>query len=193
MKRAAIEKCEERLRRARQGLATLDQANNEHAFRDAWETVLVNLKAIGEILKVGARGSDSCSARVAELWATVWSDPLLRYLIEARNVEEHGLERSADYQEAFTAIGGPGESIWLNTAPDGRLVVTPIGGSSVTVTSAPRSVSLLPVVDVKGRQWDVPTHHLDQPFSDASPAAIAKAGFVHFTMIVSEARKLSPH
>lgn len=193
MKRAAIDKCEERLRRAKQALAILDRSNTEPAFRDAWEAVLVNLKSIGEILKVGARGSESCSARIADLWSTVWGDPLLRYLIEARNVEEHGLERSADYEEGFTRIGASGESIRIDTAPDGRTIVSPINGSSLTVWSVPRSFSLLPVVDKHGKRWDVPSQHVGQQPTDVSPAAVGKAGLAHFAMIVSEAKKLQPH
>lgn len=187
MKAAAIDKARERLRRAATAIADIERANTQHAFRDAWESYLISIKAIGEVLQTGARGDKPSEKALAALWDDVRADPLLGYLIEARNVEEHGLERSANYESASLMIGGPGESVMLNGTLGGGMMVTPMYGSKVTIIQAPQATRLLPVIDRRGKEWPVPTEHLGKPVADPSPTAVARLGLTHFTMIVKVA------
>lgn len=189
MKVAAVEKSKERLRRAADAIADIEKARTQDEFRDAWERFLVATKAIGEVLRTGARGDAASEAALAALWEKVRDDPLLGYLIEARNVEEHGLERSADYQDATLMIGRGGESFMLNgtIGAGGTLMITPMRGSKVTVHQTPQETRLLPVTDKRGRVWAVPTQHLGKAVDDPSPATIAKLGLAYFQTLVREA------
>lgn len=189
MKVAAVEKSKERLRRAADAIADIERARTQDEFRDAWERFLVSIKAIGEVLKTGARGDTGSETALTALWEKVRTDPLLGYLIEARNVEEHGLERSADYEEASLKIGTGGESFMLNGSigTGGRLMITPVNGSMVTVQQTPQETRLLPVSDKRGRVWPVPAQHLGKILDDPSPTTIAKLGLAYFQTVVRDA------
>lgn len=192
MKRAAIEKCDERLRRAQRAVKELYKPSSEQQFRDSWDAYLSSVKAICEILRVGAKGEQSQLLRLDEMWKIISEDDLLRYLIEARNTEEHGLDRSAHFEPPSTIIGGPGESFRMDGSL-GNMRITPMGGSNVTVWSLPQSIDLLSVIDKKGREHPVPTRHLGQELKDCSPAAIAEIGLRHFMSVVEEARAMPKH
>lgn len=193
MKAIAIEKCRERLRRGATAITGMEAADNGREFAICWESYLVSMKAIGEILRTGSRGHRASEIFLSERWPEVSGDPLLRYLLEARNVEEHGLEPTANFTQSWLALGGPGESIRLDGTfgPGGTMRVTPLNGSTVTITYSPKSAKLLPVEDIKGQTWTVPTEHLGKPVADPSPVSIARAGLTYFTQLVSDAQALA--
>lgn len=168
-------------------------ANSASDFAECWESYLVALKAVGEILLTGSKGHNQARQLLETRWIEVTSDPLLKYLIEARNVEEHGLEPTAEFAGPSLGIGGPGESVRLDgtIGPGGTLRVTPLNGSNVTITYSPKSARLLPVKDRKGNTWPVPDMHLAKVVSDQAPISVATLGLAYFSRLVEDASSLA--
>lgn len=191
MKAIAIEKSRERLRRGTLAIEGMEKANSATQFAECWEALLVALKAIGEILRTGAKGHDQSEIFLKNRWAELSTDPLMRYLHEARNVEEHGLEPTAKFETSSLSIGGPGEAVRIDgmIGPGGSLRVTPLGESKVTITYRPSETTLLPVMDRSGQLWPVPETHLSKPVSDQSPISISRLGLAVFTELVTDAAK----
>lgn len=193
MKIAAIVKCKERLRRSEAAIAGMETSGNSREFANHWDHYLIAIKAIGEILRIGAQGNPKSTAFMTEIWKSAQGDPLVRYLLEARNVEEHGLERSAEYRDATVSVGRPGESMQVESTlgPEGgSMKITPLNGSRVTVEYSPLTAKLLPVTDKGHRTWAVPTFHFGQAIVDSSPANVAKLGLDYFSHLVRQAETL---
>lgn len=189
MRAAAIEKSRERLRRGALAIEGMEKANNATQFAECWEALLVALKAIGEILRTGAKGHNPSEIFLKDRWTELSADPLIKYLLEARNVEEHGLEPTAKFESSRLTIGGPGEAIRINgnLGPGGSFQVTPLGGSKVTITYQPSETTLLPVTDRSGQLWPVPETHFSNPIRDQSPISISRLGLTVFSTLVTEA------
>ena len=71
-------------------------ATNYADFEAAWTDFLVSTNAIYTILEVGAKGSPQSRQWFGRKKIERRNDPLLQYLHQARNADEHGMAPVAD-------------------------------------------------------------------------------------------------
>lgn len=166
------------------------------AWYDAWEAFVNHLEKAYARTYVAVKEHSSASRawkrRYEELRT---SDPLLRYLREARNVEEHHgptlrigapqnvrIERSPDDPKYL--VFGP----VLATNAVGHTIVNPLE-KTVVRWDPPAGYALKPITQKRGSAAPIepPTSHLGDELSDTGPIAVAKKGLAFYEGLVHEA------
>lgn len=131
-------------------------------------------------LEKGARGCGKSEGWINRHKNTRRTDPLLAYLHQARNVDEHGLEP-------------------VSRATPGRIVPRAEGGAIIVSIGR---IHLVEVVDDRyGDRFPVPRSHLGKPIDPMTPFAdrdigpweTGKLGLEYIRAMLMEARSLPSH
>jgi len=215
MKRAAIEKAKSRLRVAQKAVAELKSCRTYAEFSDTWYVMLTSSKNIYTVLEQGAKGSPQSMQWLGAKKQIRKDDPLLQYMFEARNDDEHGLGSALALKPELHEIGvaGPGFSntVRLDGGPFSNVVisgsatavafaggppppglrVTPLDGKPIQVRRTPATTILVPVIARGNRTYDPPTYHLGQELHDKSPVAVAELNVVYLAGLLDEATGLA--
>jgi hypothetical protein len=145
------------------------------------------------------------------------SDPLLSYLLHARNADQHGLELVVEAQGAGWTDGvmgmshgppGDDESLkqWvenvrstigeyeiftLDPSPEGGRWLTQeeIEASGMGIRVYPPHYALTPVTD-RSVTYAVPDHHLGQPLIDISPLNIGALAYLWLVAKIEDAERI---
>lgn len=197
MKREGITKAEERLRTCREARSAFASAKSPKELQSAWLQFLIASNSFFEILKAGARSNPRAKQWI---YGTVEKqrreDPLLKYVHQARNTEEHGIDVSTSTKPGHTMIGlglGYSKSFEIrNFSTDGwgkpSGLVKTYDGLPVKLTYELGEVNLLQVVDERyGTVFPVPDTHLGRQFT-ASPQSVADATISYMETIISQAK-----
>lgn len=148
-------------------------------FQPVWTEFLLALNAAFSKLEKGARGCGKSEAWINRHKNTRRKDPLLSYLHQARNADEHGLEP--------VSSSTPGK---FKRRADGAIIVA-IG-----------RIHLAEVVDDRfGDRYPVPQSHLGQPIAPMTPFRdrqigpweTGKLGLAYLWTMLAEARSLPTH
>ena len=195
MKKVGVTKAKERSSKAHTQLDRVLTSQNHAAFVDAWTDFLIALNAVPVILDASAKGNAASQKWAVQNHLGKPSDPLIQYLRQARNAEEHGLEATSRYVESSFAFG-IGQNI-----SGGTLIVkgNHIQSTLKTDNGAPLKVEirgphseLVPIVDGRfGTVFPVPTTHLGKAIKDQSPANIGLLGLTYFDGILEEAERMA--
>ncbi len=198
MKKVAITKANDRLTRAKRGVANVQNSRNFHEFEQAWSYLLINGNAVHSILEKGAMADPRSRQWYGGKKRERRNDPLLSYMHQARNSDEHGLEPVARHNPGYLGIGMAGESAHIGRLTTGargeitELRMNPTPGP-VTIAQIPPHPELIPVIDDRfGTKFDPPKEHLGAPLADISARAIAKLWVDYLSALVEEATKLGP-
>jgi hypothetical protein len=194
MKKIAISKAQKRFNKAERCLATALKAASFEAFQDAWTDFLLSANAIHDILESGARGNPQTQQWFGGKKKERGKDPLLSYLHQARNSEEHGLAPVTALQARGWSIedGGGGLRIHSLEADDrGNIsgLVSPAPGAAAPIAKHwPSSIHLAVVQDDRFKtKFAPPTHHLGEELKDSSPATVGDAWMVYLKLFLDEA------
>jgi hypothetical protein len=191
---AAVDQAKVRLQKAEKALQELQVATNYDEAESAWIDFLVAASTIYSKLQQGAKPNATSRAWYDIKKTERKNDPLLRYLHQARNSEEHGIER-------VVARGGNPRDL-----PDGRPLKfgervakkiqiydkdnkTPMGEPMDAYLYGP-SVGLVRVHDRRSNtHYDPPMQHLGQAISldDNHIHGIGTIGLNYLKGIVAEA------
>ncbi|MEQ1883291.1 MAG: hypothetical protein ABL878_20240, partial [Burkholderiales bacterium] len=98
----ALTKARRRLNVARTAAAALDQAPDFDAFSEQWYVFLHAAKGVYTTLEQGAKTSAQSRQWFAGKNAARKNDSLLRYVSEARNDDEHGIEEPIETENVST-------------------------------------------------------------------------------------------
>lgn len=90
----------DRLQMAEEALEDLKQAGDFRAAEKAWTSFLVAAGAFYSKLDQGAKGHGKSSVWFGLKKEQRRNDPVLRYLLFARNSNEHGIERVTEWKDA---------------------------------------------------------------------------------------------
>lgn len=192
MDRKAVTKAESRLNTATQLLAELRQCKNYADFCSKWYLFLVSAKNVYTSLEKGAREN----AKTRQWWfaekkSERHDDPLLQYLFQARDDDEHGLEPVTAYDPGGLAVGvrkeGFSNAVGL-TMVDGKMTVTSLDGLPVLVKREPPRVRLIEVTGRGGIKYTPPKFHLGQPIDDPAPLHVAELAVAYLTGLLEDAR-----
>jgi len=197
IKKAAIAKCRDRLTRARAALYNCRNAPDYHSFCRAWTDFLMAGGAIINIIETGARSTPQGRQWYGGERTKARADPLLRYMYQARNGEEHGLEPVVHHRPTGLLVGGPGESVVTSNLkfdsmgnPSGTFYNPE--GKPLSVKIAPARPVLAPVRDERhGDVFDPPKEHLGKPISDPHPLTVGTLYLDYLEGFVAEAEARS--
>lgn len=158
------------IEKAKEALESMKNANDPKTFDSEWKDLLGRLTRMWNktqaVLKGDPRFTNSPSAKMIQKARK--SDPLIRYLAQARDTEEH----SADPITGELAAGLEGrfefpDGNWATirspeiVLPDGTKIPLGFAGHS-HVRFAPAEVFAKPVTN-RGVTYDVPTSHAGGP------------------------------
>jgi hypothetical protein len=101
---AAVAKAKVRLRGATEALGSLRNHSDQAAFGIYWYSFLTAWKGVYTVLEQGAKPFPQSGKWYGDKRKELRSEPLLEYLYEARNDEEHGL--------GFSSAHGLGSKVW---------------------------------------------------------------------------------
>lgn len=145
-------------------------------FRELWYIFLAAAKNVWTVLEQGSKASPQSKQWFGGKKNVRRADPLLQYMFEARNDDEHGLQ--------FMGEHVPGR------ITGSRRVETP-EGPAILIEGIPPHIKLVAVRGRGGRIIQPPTEHKGQPLSDNSPHKLAALCLAYLSSLVIEAAALS--
>lgn len=194
MKRVAVEKAKIRLMRAKSAAHIIALHNDLIAVEDAWSQFLTAANTIFSLLEQGSKGNQKSERWFENVKHVRKTDPLLSYLKQARNVDEHTIERTTyDIPGSLLVLNKPDSPpapVVLNSGPDGRLIISH-DPQHHRVLHDPPSLRLSQVIDRRYRTiFPVPTAHFGSPM-EPTPRVAADLGVAYLTVLLDEASELS--
>ena len=195
MNKTAIEKAKKRLDKARVSLNRMQSSMNFDEFESAWSDFLLAANSVHSILEYGARNSPQSRQWYGTKKNQRRKDPLLSYLHQARNVDEHGIAPVAKRNPGGIRVGGGSFSEIDQVAIDMGLMskdALPASGNFPPILAIPSHIFLVTVTDDRfGDSFPPPEEHLGTPLSDKSPNGVAAAGLAYLERLYDEACKLA--
>lgn len=158
-------------------------------FQDAWSDFLIAANGVYSKLKAGAKGHGRSEPWFGRHQRLQTKDPLLRYVHQARNADEHGLKFGTAMEATYT-FHGSGEPKAL-FSPDGKLL-----GLNIRIQAAKMSLkSQRPVLvqitnSMHGDTFDPPDSHLGEPIDDPYPVYVAGLTILYLQKMIEEAERL---
>lgn len=211
----AVEKAKSRLRVANKALADMRRSETFRDFADNWYVFLTSAKNVYTVLEQGAKTTPQSRQWFGAKATIRRNDPLLQYVFEARNDDEHGLGSSIDItpemheigiaDEGFSKLvrldGGPFHNVVVSGGragivfkggpPPPGLRATSLDGKPIKSKRTPATTGLVEVTARGGRKHPPPESHLDVPLEDKSPIAVASVMVGYLASLLEEASALA--
>lgn len=200
----AIVKANSRLRVAKQAAQDLAACRDFDAFTDTWYTFLTAAKNIYTVLEQGAKISAQSKQWFGAKAAERRGDPLLQYLYEARNADEHGLEPVSEVTGGDLRLSFPSTGADWNASAHVRRVSSDLSVTSFEILDTNHSDSktidtfqtikkarLVDIVARGNRVLAPPSTHRGIPIAERSPQAIANLALVYLEALVRDAAELA--
>ena len=215
MQQKAISKAQSRLRNAQEAVEKLAASNSFDKYYDAWSAFIHNAKGIYTVLEQGAK----INAKSNQWFGTKNSfrrrDELLRYVSEARNDDEHGIEpimeqkpdemlvgvseagTSRTFRDAFgNTVSGAGVAAYRFVGPGSareakRWKIKSTDGLPVKSVFNPGGVYLKAVHDRSKVRYEPPKKHQGLDLESGTPLEVANLTLVYLKELVEEAEKLA--
>jgi hypothetical protein len=196
----AITKARSRLRIAEKALAELADCQNYESFTDIWYTFLVAAKGVYICLEQGAKSSPQSRQWYGSKKQERKNDPLLQYLFQARNDDEHGIEPVTNFVPGRIGIGvsKPDSSRDMIFGGikfrDGVLTIEDAvahDGKPIYVEHEPPHARLSPVASRGNVVYQPPKSHLGKPLESDLPVTVGQAAFAYLSSLVDDAERLT--
>ena len=197
MDKRAVEKAKVRLEKAESNLKQAKVSSSFKEFSSAWTDFLLAGNSVHTILEQGAKQNPKSRQWFGGKNKLRTKDPLLKYMHQARNSDEHGIapilaHKGDSILLGTTTQGSSGRSgIYFNNVTitnsglKGEYVVD--GGGELTITQAPH-VQLIAVTNERYKNtFDPPAEHLGKMLSDRSPIGIGALWLSYLGDLVMEA------
>jgi hypothetical protein len=189
MKQIAIVQAKAKLEKARQAVAALANAKTLPEANSTWADFLHAAIGIYTKLEQGAKGSGPSNAWFGRKKHERKTDPLLRYIHQARNADEHGLEAITSVDLPTFSVGGGGtyDTKVIEGGPLPHLEITYRSGPPPQVTFTGPRLKLVRVKDDRyGDHCDPPTIHLGVAIADQSVLNVATLGLAYLEATLLE-------
>ncbi len=197
MIKAAADKANARLNTARQALLAIQNSTSFSEFEPAWVAFITALNTIYTVLEQGAKSNSTSRQWYGGKKRERREDPLLQYLHQARNAEEHGIAPITQHEPGSLFVGVSGESVHIEKMTiDGsgnvKMRLKPVNGKLPTVMATPPQTRLVTVRDDRfGTTFDPPTTHLGKNLTSGSPLEVANLGMAYHEGLVSDATSMA--
>lgn len=194
----AVEKAKSRLRTAQSQLERIESAESYDDFSDNWYLFLVAAKNVLTMLEQGSKDTPQCRQWFGGIKERRRSDPLLQYLFQARDDDEHGIADVTKLEPSQLLIGkaapGYSNSISMSFTTDayGRPTFHKLeshDGLPVLIEEHGEHAVLMPVTGRGGVTYQPPAEHLGQPLPDKMPVTVGKAAVSWLASVVDEAEQ----
>lgn len=177
---AAVEKAQFRLQKANEAYQRLLDRTSLADFRSDWTDFLLASNAVYSSLEQGSKENPQSRQWFGQLKRERREDPLLRYLHQARNADEHGLASVFESSNAGNIeVGGPGMTVYGATIiEDGNTVFNqqwPDGIQEGIVVENKRPILVKVRDDRFGGEFHPPETHLGNPINGLNPIVVARA------------------
>lgn len=192
MKQAAIAHANARLAKARRALSEMNEAKSLDDAALAWSDFLIAASGVYSKLEQGAKGGGKSEGWFGRKKHERKADPLLQYVHQARNADEHGIEPITKAEPAGFSIGGRGSyRLDGSYGSEAGLRITHIDGPPPIVLIG-RKLRLTTVRDSRhGDTFDPPTAHLGVAIADPSPIGVAILALSYLEGLLTEAAQLA--
>ena len=193
----AITKAQSRLRTAHKAVADLERCEDVQSFSDTWYTFLTAAKNIYTSLEQGAKTSPQNAQWFGGVKAKRRADPLLQYLFQARDDDEHGLDPVINQEPSSLSIGVPGDGysshvrVTGDIGPGKSLKVQSLDGKPVLIDFKPERVVLATVTGRGDVKYAPPETHLGEALQDNLPITVARKALDYFASLLAEAESRS--
>jgi hypothetical protein len=190
MKQIAIDKARKRLQQASDRLEQAKASSNYDEFESAWGYFLVSLDRVRSSLKAGAKHNPT-----SRQWFGGWEkkaakDPLLAYLQEARNTDEHTTEPIATHFPGGVNVEAGGQlSLNIVSDPERKLGfrLEPIISPGITIV--PAHAKLVSLTNRFKETFALPTEHLGATLADTSPVAVGALAITYYADLIAQAQR----
>ncbi|MES3027041.1 MAG: hypothetical protein V4820_04180 [Pseudomonadota bacterium] len=190
MKANALQQAKARLRRTKDALTEMERATRFSDLDEGWSNFLVASKLAFAKLGAGAKGDRASEGWFSRKLGQQKTDPLLSYLYQARNAEEHGLDRSIEHAYDIRVLDGVVLEVDVTFESNGDLTFRNTLDPSEVVRFALKG-TLKPVTDKRsGHAFAPPTEHLGCPLQDTSVFGIADAMIIYLERLIAEATQM---
>lgn len=186
MDRKAIAKANARLHKMHQALERMKTGNSPSEIEGAWGDFIFAASTAYNSLLQGSKTNNKSKDWFNKRKNERRKDPLLLYVKEARNSEEHGIEDITKRTNSQIHLTSQGDQVTLRS--DGRQwhVVSQKGNVRYPLDR----VRLIPVKNGYGDTFDPPESHLGQPLADISPVGVAEATYAYIKAMIEDAQTL---
>jgi hypothetical protein len=180
---ARLSAARKELRLASESLAALRVATDHQKLDECWIKVLHNVERCWNKVRAAMKHNTKWNGWIerGRIEGMRTRDPLLAYLHQARDAEEHGLADITVKKPGGLGINpaNPGplyiESLVIR---NGRIELTSPQPLRITVT--PATIALSPVVN-RNVTYAVPTMHEGSPLAGTDPITVATAGIAFYS------------
>ncbi len=189
MKAIGLQKANKRLAAARSAFARVRESKSFDEFEHAWTDFLLATNAIWEILKATCRGHPTNEPWFGIQLNKQRKDPLLQYMHQARNSDEHGLEPVTAMRGGSLEIKG-NNIVIEGLHMSGRTITIQKmqGVKPGDVTVRQPHVALVTVRNSKfGDTFDPPQEHLGQKIENPTPLTVGALFLTFMEGLVEEA------
>ncbi|WP_375209476.1 hypothetical protein [Hyphomonas jannaschiana] len=191
----ALEKAKSRLNIARTAIEQLPQCSSKDEFDQCWYTFLVAWKNVYTTLEQGSKSTAQDRQWFGAKKQERRSDPLLQYLFQARDSDEHGLEDIVELEPGGIFIGGgrPGvpqiNHVRVNIDENGNSVIEAqsLNDQPLDIQWRPGKIVLSPVIGRGFVRHDPPAMHLGEAVRNRSPFGVASLGLNYLVALLDEA------
>jgi hypothetical protein len=206
----ALKKAQLRLGVATENAEALKAATTMQKFDEKWYIFLHAAKGVYTTLKEGAKASPQSRQWFGQANEFRKNDELLRYIWEARNDDEHGIEEQTErvppslllgisengssrfMQDQYgNILGNVSVSAYQLRGPIPKAskmpVLTALDGKPVRSSYQPDRVVLRPVLDRSNVQYNPPKTHLGVPLKTDTALEVAELTVKYLRRLVGEA------
>jgi hypothetical protein len=185
MNAEAITEARIRLRRAENAVRELQRLDFDFDRQeDAWWTFLLAADQVYQKLLSGSRNDPRARQWFGGKERERSDDPLLKYVHQARNADQHGLSPSTK-RTKMTLVAVHGCEVICDGGGN-VLELKATVGVPMEARAVPPEIKLIPVRN-RGVEFDPPGEHLGQPLIDGSPAEVATAAICHLRRLIEDA------
>lgn len=200
----ALPKCYDRLGKAKRALQACRSANSFSQFASDWSDFLIHTGGIVHALEAGSSLTSQGKQWYGGVKRMARADPLVLYMTQARNAEEHSLEGTTKNEPSSISIGAPGEGVYVkNLTFDQAFMQNPqeqikgrafrhSDGKPPTITQTAGGPALLPVHErLHNMTFRPPSEHMGKPIKDTNPISIGELYVAYIESVISKASELS--
>jgi hypothetical protein len=189
MNQNAVNAARVQLGRATQSLTELKGSNDFATIETHWAAFLVAMTRVFTKLEQGSKTSYKSNAWWGRRVHEKKTDPLLRYLLHARNADEHTLQQITEFNPGRAHVGQPTAQEIADLHHQLEHETRPHAVLGLAEVVFPHVV-LKEVVD-KGVRFSPPQSHLDVPLTNTSPAHVGDLALAYLEAMIKEAAELA--
>jgi hypothetical protein len=190
MNKVGVDAARTSLEQAKAAIAAMERADTLAKMEAAWSDFLIKANRVYTKLEQGAKANGSSYGWFGRKKNEQRKDPLLSYVKNARDADEHGLKQVTARHSHEIGIGAaPGQTVAINepitlrnTEEGSTVEFGPSGPPpGLVVQFFPPGVRLVEVAN-RGVKY--------QPPGDTNPTSVAKKAAAHLEALVAEADAL---